>query len=88
MFFFQPVKSKTDKPQLKNEAVEEALQQIRQHVVPESYIVANSKARCCNYESLLELKGYTVVSVEFLQKYDVPGKAEILKNLGKTNYKF
>ncbi|XP_015602233.1 uncharacterized protein LOC107271126 [Cephus cinctus] len=61
--------------------VEEALKEIIQHVMPDSYIVANSRARCCSYESLQELKQYRVISVEHLQKLDPPGKNKLLNNL-------
>ncbi|KAF7380095.1 hypothetical protein HZH66_014450 [Vespula vulgaris] len=61
--------------------VEEALKEITRHTVPGSYIIANNKARCCSYESLLELKQYKVISVEQLQKFDPPGKCKLLENL-------
>ena len=62
--------------------VEEALNEICAHAKPGSYLIANRRARCCNYESLKELKEYKVISIEDLQKYDTPGKNELLHNLG------
>ncbi|XP_012277776.1 uncharacterized protein LOC105698267 [Orussus abietinus] len=61
--------------------VEEALKEVVRHALPGSYIVANSRARSCNYESLQELKQYRVISVEYLQKFDPPGKNKLLSNL-------
>ncbi|KAG7203326.1 hypothetical protein KM043_010414 [Ampulex compressa] len=61
--------------------VKEALKEITRHTVPGSYIVANNRARCCNYESLQELKQYKVISVEHLQKFDPPGKNKLFNNL-------
>lgn len=65
--------------------VKEALKEITKHSAPGSYIVANSRARCCNYELLQELKQYKVISVEHLQKFDPPGKNKLLTNLGMYN---
>lgn len=62
--------------------VKEALKEIAKHSAPGSYIVANNRARCCNFESLQELKQYKVISVEQLQKFDPPGKNKLLNNLG------
>lgn len=62
--------------------VKEALKEIEKHSAPGSYIVANSRARCCSFESLQELKQYKVISVEQLQKFDPPGKNKLLNNLG------
>lgn len=62
--------------------VEEALNEITQHVLPGSFIVANNKARCCNYESIKELQHYAVLNVEYLQKFDAPGKNKLLGILG------
>lgn len=62
--------------------VKEALKEIEKHSAPGSYIVANNRARCCNFESLQELKQYKVISVEQLQKFDPPGKNKLLNNLG------
>lgn len=73
----------TKKDVSKCSMVEEALKEITRHTVPGSYIIANNKARCCSYESLLELKQYKVISVEQLQKFDPPGKGKLLENLGK-----
>lgn len=53
--------------------VEEALSEIVKHVARGSYIVANGRARCCNYESVKELNQYHVISVEYLQKFDTNG---------------
>ncbi|XP_048514099.1 uncharacterized protein LOC105683282 isoform X2 [Athalia rosae] len=61
--------------------VEEALKEIVCHAVPGSFIVANSRARCCSYESLQELEQYKVISVENLQKFDCPGHNNLLNNL-------
>lgn len=66
----------------KCDMVKEALKEITKHTAPGSYIVANSRARCCSYESLQELKQYKVISVEQLQKFDPPGKNKLLNNLG------
>lgn len=81
---FQPIKMDNVKKDVsKCSMVEEALKEITRHTVPGSYIIANNKARCCSYESLLELKQYKVISVEQLQKFDPPGKCKLLENLGK-----
>ncbi|XP_003428052.1 uncharacterized protein LOC100680094 isoform X1 [Nasonia vitripennis] len=61
--------------------VEEALNEIRAHAVPGSFLIANKRARCCNYEALKELQEYTVLCIEDLQTYDTPGKNELLANL-------
>ena len=66
--------------------VEEALSQIINHVLPGSYIIANSRARCCNYESVRELKQYGVLSVENLQKFDLPNKSKLATSLGKNQF--
>lgn len=65
----------------KSSVVKEALKEIVRHSAPGSYIVANSRARCCSFELLRELKQYTVISVEQLQKFDPPGKSKLLNNL-------
>lgn len=70
----------------KTNMVKEALKEITRHTVPGSYIVANDRARCCNYESLQSLRQYKIISVEQLQKFDPPGKSKLLDNLG--NYLF
>lgn len=62
--------------------VNEALKEIAKHSAPGSYIVANNRARCCNFESLQELEQYKVISVEQLQKFDPPGKNKLFNNLG------
>lgn len=62
--------------------VEEALNEIRAHAVPGSFLIANKRARCCNYESLKELQDYRVLCIEDLQTYDTPGKNELFANLG------
>ncbi|XP_011308880.1 uncharacterized protein [Fopius arisanus] len=62
--------------------VEEAIKVITKQVLPGSFLVANSRARCCNYESLQELKQYSVFSVEYLQKFDNPDHQKLLSNLG------
>lgn len=68
--------------------IEEALRVICSHIKPGSYVIANSKARCCNYESLKGLIDYKVISFEDLQIYDTPGKIDVLSNLGKCfNFK-
>ncbi|XP_012174007.1 uncharacterized protein LOC100648772 isoform X1 [Bombus terrestris] len=80
--FPEPVK--VDKSQGdvdKCKMVKEALKEIAKHSAPGSYIVANNRARCCNFESLQELKQYKVISVEQLQKFDPPGKNKLLNNL-------
>ncbi|XP_046426025.1 uncharacterized protein LOC124182594 isoform X1 [Neodiprion fabricii] len=61
--------------------VEEALKEVVRHAAPGSFIVANSRARCCSYESLQELKQFKVISVENLQKFDAPGTNNLLHNL-------
>ncbi|XP_034941779.1 uncharacterized protein [Chelonus insularis] len=61
--------------------VEEALKEIVQQVLPGSYLVTNTRARCCNYESLQELKQYGVFSIEYLQKFDGPDTNKLLNNL-------
>lgn len=79
---------KTDKSQGVNKCnmIEEALKEIMQHTVPGSYIVANNRVCCCNYESLQSLREYKIISVEQLQKFDSPEKSKLLNNLG--NYSF
>lgn len=62
--------------------VEEALNEISMHARPGSFLIANRRARCCNYESVKELQGYKVISLEDLQTYDPPGKNDLLSNLG------
>lgn len=64
--------------------VEEALKEIVQHAAPGSFIVANSRARCCSYESIQELKQYKVISVEDLRKFDPPGTNNLFNNLGTS----
>ncbi|XP_058791625.1 uncharacterized protein LOC131664495 [Phymastichus coffea] len=73
--------AKTPKPITKCGMVEEALKEICAHAKPGSYLLANQRARCCNYESLQELKEYRVICIEDLQIYDTPGKNELLGNL-------
>ncbi|XP_063972769.1 uncharacterized protein LOC135160294 isoform X2 [Diachasmimorpha longicaudata] len=62
--------------------VEEAIKVITKQVLPGSFLVANRRARCCNYESLQELKQYGVFSVEYLQTFDGLGHQKLLGNLG------
>ena len=86
---FQPIK--VDKPQGdidKCNMVKEALKEITKHSAPGSYIVANSRARCCSYEALQELKQYKMISVEQLQKFDPPGRNKLLNNLGMYGIPF
>lgn len=66
--------------------VEEALNVICSHAKPGSYLIANQRARCCNYESLKELTEYKVICIEDLQIYDTPGKNELLGNLGECRF--
>ncbi|KAJ8681214.1 hypothetical protein QAD02_017001 [Eretmocerus hayati] len=73
--------SKNPKPEGKCGMVEEALNEIRAHAKPGSYLIANKRARSCSYESLKELKDYHVISIEDLQMYDTPGKSELLSDL-------
>ncbi|CAD6235091.1 GSCOCG00007801001-RA-CDS [Cotesia congregata] len=61
--------------------ISKAIKQIVNQVLPGSYIVANSRARCCNYEALQDLKQYGVFSVEHLQKFDTPDTHKLLNNL-------
>ncbi|KAH0561331.1 uncharacterized protein LOC123264905 [Cotesia glomerata] len=70
-----------DPQQQKSGMIEEAIKQIVNQVLPGSYIVANSRARCCNYEALQDLKQYRVFSVEHLQKFDTPDTHKLLNNL-------
>ena len=65
--------------------VEEALKEICAHARPGSILLANERARCCNYESLKELKDYTVISIEDLKRHDPPEKNDLLSNLGKIH---
>ncbi|XP_023247428.1 uncharacterized protein LOC106635802 isoform X2 [Copidosoma floridanum] len=76
-----PKNAKNQKQATKCGMVEEALKEICAHAKPGSYLIANKKARCCNYESLKELKDYKVVSLEGLQTHDTPGKNELLNNI-------
>lgn len=68
--------------------VEEALNEICDHAKPGSILITNKRARCCNYESLKELEEYQVINIEDLQKYDTPGKNELLGNLGLCFYSY
>lgn len=68
--------------------VEEALSEIIQHVLPGSYVVANGRARCCNYESVKELKQYAVLCVEYLQKFDSTNRNKFATTLGKKRLWF
>ncbi|XP_011155469.1 uncharacterized protein LOC105192883 [Solenopsis invicta] len=81
-----PEPQKIDKLQTgddKSNMVKEALEQITRHAASGSCIVANNRARCCNYESLQSLSiKYKIISVEQLQKYDPPGKSKLVNNLG------
>ncbi|KAK2583530.1 hypothetical protein KPH14_009486 [Odynerus spinipes] len=78
----EPIKTDNVKKDVsKCSMVEEALKEITRHTVPGSYIIANNKARCCSYESLVDLKQYKVISIEQLQKFDPPGKCKLLENL-------
>ena len=61
--------------------VEEALNEIVRLALPGSFIVANYRARCCNYESIKELAQYSVTSIEYLQKFDMPGTNKLLSNI-------
>ncbi|KAK0095432.1 hypothetical protein PV326_008397 [Microctonus aethiopoides] len=61
--------------------VEEAMKEISQQVLPGSDLIANNCARCCNYESLQDLKQYRVYSVEQLQKLDKSYGNNLMSNL-------
>jgi len=70
----------------KSDTMKEAVKEIARHAMPGSFIVANERVSCCNYESLRSLKQYKIISVEQLQKFDPPGKNKLFDNLG--NYSF
>jgi hypothetical protein len=66
----------------KSDTMKEAMKEIARHAMPGSFIVANERVSCCNYESLRSLKQYKIISVEQLQKFDPPGKNKLFDNLG------
>ncbi|XP_014231810.1 uncharacterized protein LOC106655769 [Trichogramma pretiosum] len=61
--------------------VEEALNEIGTHSAPGSTLIANRRARYCNYENVKELKGFKVIGIEELQIHDPPEKNELFSNL-------
>lgn len=81
---FQPLpKNDNNNCERKCGMVKEAMKEISQQVLPGSNLIANNCARCCNYESLQDLKQYRVYSVEQLQKLDKSYGNNLLSNLGE-----
>ncbi|XP_066995816.1 uncharacterized protein [Anabrus simplex] len=71
-----------DSPEVTQRAVQEALHEITEHVLPGSILLANERSAVCPFSAVRTLKDFPMVhSVEHLKELNVPGTRAVEENL-------
>ncbi|XP_044010384.1 uncharacterized protein LOC122854038 [Aphidius gifuensis] len=55
---------------INNDTFDEAMNVIKGHILPGSFIVADKNAECYDFNAIVELKNYQTFSIDFLEKFD------------------
>ncbi|XP_044015359.1 uncharacterized protein LOC122857316 [Aphidius gifuensis] len=65
----------------KDNTFDEAIDVIKRHILPGSFIVANKNSKCFNFNAIVELKNYQTFSIDVLEQFDNNDTQKLRDNL-------
>ncbi|KAF7989172.1 hypothetical protein HCN44_007482 [Aphidius gifuensis] len=74
-------KKRNNSPTILYNTFDEAIDVIKRHILPGSFIVANKNSKCFNFNAIVELKNYQTFSIDVLEQFDNNDTQKLRDNL-------